>query len=138
MFVFCADNNPEILDKFAVLHIDDSGDAVEKVSEVTSSHVKLSEPVFSLKMVLVKCGFPLEIDCYMLIYYVYKPKKDSDLSNLTLHVFLIPHDPALKEVRTYLTVTNAYQYKIQNYSKDYNVKCKVQKYLGQCLKIQQH
>ncbi|KAJ4931531.1 hypothetical protein JOQ06_025826 [Pogonophryne albipinna] len=37
----CIDDIPKILQKFAVLHIDDCGDVVEKVSEVTSSHVKL-------------------------------------------------------------------------------------------------
>ncbi|KAI9532115.1 hypothetical protein NQZ68_034320, partial [Dissostichus eleginoides] len=54
----CIDDIPKILQKFAVLHIDDCGDVVEKVSEVTSSHVKLSEPVFSPRAVLMKMGFP--------------------------------------------------------------------------------
>ncbi|XP_031169368.1 NACHT, LRR and PYD domains-containing protein 1 homolog [Sander lucioperca] len=84
----CIDGNPEILDKFAVLHIDDCGDSVEKVSEVTSSHVKLSEPVFSLKMVLVKVGLPVEIHCKVLIY-------KTNIPFLTLHVYLIPPDPAV-------------------------------------------
>ncbi|KAI9526274.1 hypothetical protein NQZ68_041559 [Dissostichus eleginoides] len=52
------DDIPEILQKFAVLHIDDCGDVVEKVSEVTSSHVKLSEPVFSPRTSMMKMGFP--------------------------------------------------------------------------------
>ncbi|XP_049901709.1 NACHT, LRR and PYD domains-containing protein 1 homolog [Epinephelus moara] len=86
----CIDDNPTILDKFAVLHIDDCGDVVEKVSEVTSSHVKLSEPVFSLKMVLVKLGLSVEINCKVLIY-------KTDTPFLTLHVYLIPPDPALKQ-----------------------------------------
>ncbi|KAK5922240.1 hypothetical protein CgunFtcFv8_019519 [Champsocephalus gunnari] len=38
----CIDDIPKVLQQFAVLHIDDCGDVVEKVSEVTSSHVKLS------------------------------------------------------------------------------------------------
>ncbi|XP_078027609.1 uncharacterized protein LOC117265273 isoform X4 [Epinephelus lanceolatus] len=86
----CIDDNPTILDKFAVLHIDDCGDVVEKVSEVTSSHVKLSEPVFSLKMVLVKLGLSVEINCKVLIY-------KTDTPFLTLHVYLIPPDPVLKQ-----------------------------------------
>ncbi|XP_078108434.1 NACHT, LRR and PYD domains-containing protein 1 homolog [Sander vitreus] len=86
----CIDGNPEILDKFAVLHIDDCGDSVEKVSEVTSSHVKLSEPVFSLKMPLVKFGFSVEIHCKVLIY-------KTNIPFLTLHVYLIPPDPAVKQ-----------------------------------------
>ncbi|XP_059194301.1 uncharacterized protein LOC131975630 [Centropristis striata] len=86
----CIDDNPTILDKFAVLHIDDCGVTVEKVSEVTSSHVKLCEPTFSLKMVLVKLGFSVEINCKVFIYKTNRPF-------LKLHVYLIPPDPALKE-----------------------------------------
>ncbi|XP_070767739.1 NACHT, LRR and PYD domains-containing protein 1 homolog isoform X2 [Enoplosus armatus] len=87
----CIDDNPKILDKFAVLHIDDCGDVVEKVAEVTPSHVKLSEPAFSLKGVLMKVGFPVKISCNMLIYY--KPNTPF----LKLHVYLIPHDPGLQQ-----------------------------------------
>ncbi|XP_049903289.1 uncharacterized protein LOC126392119 isoform X18 [Epinephelus moara] len=86
----CIDDNPTILDKFAVLHIDDCGDVVEKVSEVTSSHVKLSEPVFSQKMTLVKLGLPVKIKCNVLIY-------KTNTAFLTLHVFLIPCDPGLQQ-----------------------------------------
>ncbi|XP_078022211.1 uncharacterized protein LOC144458279 isoform X1 [Epinephelus lanceolatus] len=83
------DDNPTILDKFAVLHIDDCGDVVERVSEVTSSHVKLSEPVFSLKLILVKyLGLSVEIHCKVLIY-------KADTPSLKLHVYLIPPDRAL-------------------------------------------
>ncbi|XP_049900901.1 uncharacterized protein LOC126390570 [Epinephelus moara] len=83
------DDNPTILDKFAVLHIDDCGDVVERVSEVTSSHVKLSEPVFSLKLILVKyLGLSVEIRCKVLIY-------KADTTSLKLHVYLIPPDRAL-------------------------------------------
>lgn len=100
MFVFCADDIPEISKKFAVLHIDDCGDVVEKVSEVTSSHVKLSEPVFSPRAVLMKVGIPVKINCHVLIYY--KPNTPF----LKLHVYLIPHDPKLQEVIAHLTITN--------------------------------
>ncbi|XP_042279678.1 uncharacterized protein LOC121905496 isoform X2 [Thunnus maccoyii] len=86
----CTDDST-ILDKFAVLHIDACGDVVEDVSEVTSSHVKLSEPVFSPRAVLMKLGFPVKIKCNVLIYY--KP----NTTFLKLHVYLIPHDPALKQ-----------------------------------------
>ncbi|XP_035862451.1 uncharacterized protein LOC116060966 [Sander lucioperca] len=87
----CIDGNPEILDKFAVLHIDDCGDSVEKVSEVTSSHVKLSEPVFSPRAVLIKMGLPVKIGCQVLIYYI------PNTSFLRLHVYLIPHDHGLQQ-----------------------------------------
>ncbi|KAM8735552.1 uncharacterized protein AB9X84_023968 [Acanthopagrus schlegelii] len=87
----CIDDNPKILNKFAVLHIDDCGDVVEKVAEVTSSHVKLSEPVFSPRAVLMKVGFPVKISCDVLIYY------QPNTPFLKLHVYLIPHDPALQQ-----------------------------------------
>ncbi|XP_078108433.1 uncharacterized protein LOC144519287 isoform X2 [Sander vitreus] len=87
----CIDDNPKLLDKFAVLHIGDCGDVVEKVSEVTSSHVKLSEPVFSPRAVLIKMGLPVKIGCQVLIYYI------PNTSFLKLHVYLIPHDHGLEE-----------------------------------------
>ncbi|XP_034009284.1 uncharacterized protein LOC117500511 isoform X5 [Trematomus bernacchii] len=87
----CIDDIPKILQKFAVLHIDDCGDVVEKVSEVTSSHVKLSEPVFSPRAVLMKMGFPVKIHCNVLIY------SKLDTSCILLHVYLTPLDPALEE-----------------------------------------
>ncbi|XP_068591178.1 uncharacterized protein [Cebidichthys violaceus] len=86
----CIEDNPAILDRFAVLHIDDCGDHVEKVSEVTSSHVKLCEPVFSLKMVLVRYGFSFVVNCKVLIYKTNK-------AFLTLHVYVIPQDPGLQQ-----------------------------------------
>ncbi|XP_019121020.2 NACHT, LRR and PYD domains-containing protein 1b allele 2 [Larimichthys crocea] len=84
----CTDDDPTILGKFAVLHIDTCGDVVEQVSEVTPSHVKLSQPVFSPRGVLVKAGFPVKINCKVLIYKTSK-------AFLTLHVYLIPRDPKL-------------------------------------------
>ncbi|XP_044060961.1 NACHT, LRR and PYD domains-containing protein 1 homolog isoform X2 [Siniperca chuatsi] len=86
----CTDDNPTILSKFAVLHIDTCGDVVEQVSEVTPSHVKLSEPIFSPRGVLMKAGFPVKINCKVLIFKTNK-------AFLTLHVFLIPRDPALQQ-----------------------------------------
>ena len=93
MLVFCADDST-ILDKFAVLHVDDAnGDVVvEGVSEVTQRHVKLSEPTFSPRMAVVKAGCPVTIDCTVLIYYKLSP------SSLNLHVYLIPNDPGLQKV----------------------------------------
>ncbi|XP_037640180.1 apoptosis-associated speck-like protein containing a CARD isoform X1 [Sebastes umbrosus] len=88
----CIDDNPTILDKFAVLRIDDCGDVVEKVSEVTSSHVKLSEPAFSLIMTVIKMlvnvCFSVEINSKVLIYGTKTPF-------FTLRVYLIPPDPGL-------------------------------------------
>uniref|UniRef100_A0A3B4X275 CARD domain-containing protein n=1 Tax=Seriola lalandi dorsalis TaxID=1841481 RepID=A0A3B4X275_SERLL len=72
-------------------------DVVEKVSEVTSSHVKLSEPVFSPRAALVKAGFPVKTKSYVLIYY--KPNTPV----LKLHVYVIPKDPALQKVIENLT-----------------------------------
>ncbi|KAI9526275.1 hypothetical protein NQZ68_041560 [Dissostichus eleginoides] len=90
----CIDDIPEILQTFAVLHIDDCGDVVEKVSEVTSSHVKLSEPVFSPRAVLMKMvnlGIPPKIHCNVLIY------SKAYASCTVLHVYLTKLNPALKE-----------------------------------------
>lgn len=87
-----ADDIPDILDTFAVVHIDDCGDVVEKVSEVTPTHVKLTEPHFSLIGALIRLFFPLKISCYTLMYY--KP----NTSFLKLHVYPIRQDPALEQV----------------------------------------
>ncbi|KAI3351222.1 hypothetical protein L3Q82_005776 [Scortum barcoo] len=86
----CTKDNPAILGKFAVLHIDTCGDVVEQADKVTPSHVKLSHPAFSPRAVLVRAGLPLKIYCKVLIC---KTKK----SFLTLHVYVIPRDPALQE-----------------------------------------
>ncbi|XP_039886649.1 uncharacterized protein LOC120732849 [Simochromis diagramma] len=87
----CIDDIPDILDTFAVVHIDDCGDVVEKVSEVTPSHVKLTEPHFSIIGALIRSFFPLKISCYTLMYY--KP----NTSFLKLHVYPIRQDPALEQ-----------------------------------------
>ncbi|CAI5661642.1 unnamed protein product [Oreochromis niloticus] len=87
----CIDDIPDILDMFAVVHIDDCGDVVEKVSEVTPTHVKLTEPHFSLIGALIRLFFPLKISCYTLMYY--KP----NTSFLKLHVYPIRQDPALEQ-----------------------------------------
>ncbi|XP_074539674.1 uncharacterized protein LOC141800787 isoform X2 [Halichoeres trimaculatus] len=70
---------------------DECGDVVENVSEVTPSHVKLSEPVFSPRGVLIRAGFTVKIRCCVLIYY--KPNTPF----LKLRVYLIPCDPALQQ-----------------------------------------
>ncbi|XP_063341106.1 NACHT, LRR and PYD domains-containing protein 1 homolog [Pelmatolapia mariae] len=87
----CIDDVPDILDMFAVVHIDDCGDVVEKVSEVTPSHVKLTEPNFSIIGALIRFIFPPKISCYMLMYY------KLNTSFLKLHVYLIRQDPALEQ-----------------------------------------
>lgn len=71
---------------------------MEQAAEVTPSHVKLSQPDFSLRGVLMRAGFPVKINCKVLIYKTSK-------SFLTLHVYLIPRDPGLQQVTAYLTVT---------------------------------
>ncbi|XP_033948708.1 caspase recruitment domain-containing protein 8-like isoform X2 [Pseudochaenichthys georgianus] len=86
----CTEDNPEVLGKFSVLHIDTCGDVVEPVSEVTPSHVKLSQPHFSPRGVLMRAGFRIKINCKVLIF-------KTNLAFLTLHVYLIPSDPALQQ-----------------------------------------
>ncbi|KAM4579872.1 uncharacterized protein PAE49_004972 isoform 2-T2 [Odontesthes bonariensis] len=87
----CIDGIRNLLDNFAVLHITDCGDIVEKVSEVTESHVKLTEPSFTLKAPLMKMGFPVKYKCNVLLYY------QPNTPFLNLHVFLVPRDPALQQ-----------------------------------------
>ncbi|XP_063341104.1 uncharacterized protein LOC134635630 isoform X2 [Pelmatolapia mariae] len=87
----CIDDIPDILDMFAVVHIDDCGDVVEKVSEVTPTHVKLTEPNFSIIGDIIRSIFPPKISCYMLMYY------KLNTSFLKLHVYLIRQDPALEQ-----------------------------------------
>ncbi|XP_039475973.1 uncharacterized protein LOC116330579 isoform X5 [Oreochromis aureus] len=98
----CIDDIPDILDKFAVLHIDDCGDVVEKVSEVTPTHVKLTEPIFSPRAVLMKLGVPVKIGCNVLIY-------QTNTAFLTLHVYLIPRDPGLQQVMRQREVPHGYK-----------------------------
>jgi len=89
-----------LLKNFAVLHITDCGDVVEKVSEVTESHVKLTEPSFTLKAPLMKLGLPVKYKCNVLLYY------QPNTPFLKLHVFLVPHDPALQQVAERFIVVN--------------------------------
>ncbi|XP_076746413.1 uncharacterized protein LOC112431633 isoform X4 [Maylandia zebra] len=98
----CIDDIPDILDTFAVLHIDDCGDVVEKVSEVTPTHVKLTEPIFSPRAVLMKLGIPVKIGCNVLIY-------QTNTAFLTLHVYLIPRDPGLQQVMKQREVPHGYR-----------------------------
>ncbi|XP_077387349.1 uncharacterized protein LOC144025344 [Festucalex cinctus] len=90
----CTTVNPTILENFAVLHSDTDGVTVEKVSEVTPTHVKLPDPVFSARGVLLWLlhwvGFPVSLKCKVLIFRTTK-------TFLTLHVYLIPSDSALEE-----------------------------------------
>ncbi|XP_047454096.1 uncharacterized protein LOC125015984 isoform X11 [Mugil cephalus] len=89
----CIDDIPDILNQFAVLHVNDCGDEVEEVSEVTASHVKLKEPIFSPRAVLMRAGLPVKINCNVLIY-------QTNTAFLTLHVYLIPQDGGLKQTIT--------------------------------------
>ncbi|XP_042368627.1 NACHT, LRR and PYD domains-containing protein 1 homolog [Plectropomus leopardus] len=78
-------------DMFAVLHIDTCGDFLE-VFEVTSSHVKLIQPVFSPRLVMIRkiLGLPVKVFYDVWIYMTIQ-------SALTLHIYLVPPDKALKK-----------------------------------------
>ncbi|KAM4735726.1 uncharacterized protein FYW61_006147 isoform 3-T3 [Anableps anableps] len=88
----CIGDVPELLDNFAVLHVNDCGDVLEKVTQVTATHVGLTEPVFSLLAAVINYLFPPRITCNTLIYY------QPNTPFLKLHVYLIPPDPALKQL----------------------------------------
>ncbi|XP_042257999.1 NACHT, LRR and PYD domains-containing protein 1 homolog [Thunnus maccoyii] len=87
----CVDGFPKVSDKFAVLHKGQSGNFLEEVSEVTSSHVRLLQPSsFSTNGVLVTAESPVKAHCNVLIYQTNQKK-------LTLHIHLIAHDPARQQ-----------------------------------------
>ncbi|XP_047216763.1 NACHT, LRR and PYD domains-containing protein 1 homolog isoform X2 [Girardinichthys multiradiatus] len=87
----CIDDFPSLLENFSVLHINDSGDVLEKVFQVTATHVRLTEPVFSPLAALINSIFRVKVACNLLIYY--KPHTPF----LKLHVYLILQDPALQQ-----------------------------------------
>ncbi|XP_061898857.1 uncharacterized protein LOC133646931 isoform X3 [Entelurus aequoreus] len=90
----CTAANSSLLEHFAVLRVDDDGYILEKNCEVTSSHVRLPHPIFSVKGVIIRfshlLGISLPMKCKVLIY---KTKK----TFLTLHVHVILCDPALEK-----------------------------------------
>lgn len=86
-----AGDDPKVSDMFAVLRVDTVGDSVEGVSEVTPTHVKLVRLVFSLRGVMIKEALRDKVNCVVLIF------KTTDAA-LTLHVYLLPDDPAVKQV----------------------------------------
>ncbi|XP_042357555.1 interferon-induced, double-stranded RNA-activated protein kinase-like isoform X2 [Plectropomus leopardus] len=88
----CVDHNSKMSDMFAVIHVDADGDVVEQVSEVTASHVKLLQPVFSPRGAMIRkmFGRPVKVFCDTLIY---KTNKEF----LTLDVYLVPPDRALQQ-----------------------------------------
>uniref|UniRef100_A0A3P8R3D5 FIIND domain-containing protein n=1 Tax=Astatotilapia calliptera TaxID=8154 RepID=A0A3P8R3D5_ASTCA len=88
----CTGENAAMSDIFRVLHVDSSGGYLEQVSEMTSSHVKLNKPEFSLRgaMILKKLGLYLKVFADVLIYM-------QITSGLTLHVYLVPHDPLIQQ-----------------------------------------
>ncbi|XP_051256922.1 sterile alpha motif domain-containing protein 9 isoform X2 [Dicentrarchus labrax] len=81
-------------DMFAVLHVDTCGDFVEQASEVTSSHVKLRQPIFHHDpgvMIWQKLGIPVKVNYDALIF------KQTEKEFLTLHVYLVPPDEDIQE-----------------------------------------
>ncbi|XP_053199110.1 sterile alpha motif domain-containing protein 9-like [Scomber japonicus] len=103
----CTDDIPTIMDNFRVLHVDTSGHCVEEVSEVTSSHVKILQPVFSPRgaMIRKKLGFPVKVFYDMLIFKTNK-------ASLTLHVYLLPPDPDVQQVICFCHSNNRNHYKM--------------------------
>ncbi|XP_018543895.1 sterile alpha motif domain-containing protein 9-like isoform X2 [Lates calcarifer] len=86
------DHSSKISDLFSILHVDTCGNFVEQVSEVTSSHIKLLQPTFSPRGVMIrkKLGISVKVFYDVLIY---KTKKEF----LTLHVYLVPPDRDVKQ-----------------------------------------
>ncbi|XP_026171176.1 sterile alpha motif domain-containing protein 9-like [Mastacembelus armatus] len=88
--IVCSDGFQTVSDKFAVLHRDTSGNFLEQVSEVMSSHVKSLLYRFSTHGVLVRARFPVKAHCSVLIFKTKQPI-------LTFHIHLIPCDAALRQ-----------------------------------------
>ncbi|XP_036967989.1 sterile alpha motif domain-containing protein 9-like isoform X3 [Acanthopagrus latus] len=90
----CIDRNVTVSDMFAVLHVDASdsvvGNVVEPVPVVTTSHIMFSQPTFSPKGIMIRKKPGIPIYCDVLIY-----KRIKEF--LTLDVYLVPRDPALKQ-----------------------------------------
>ncbi|KAM9718228.1 NACHT, LRR and PYD domains-containing protein 1a allele 5-like isoform 3-T4 [Menidia menidia] len=79
-------------DMFVVLHVEACGEAVQQVSGVTSSHVKLLQPSFSPNGVMLRkiLGLPVKVYCDVMLY-------KTKLEFLTLHFYLVPPDQHLKQ-----------------------------------------
>ncbi|XP_076580796.1 sterile alpha motif domain-containing protein 9-like isoform X2 [Chaetodon auriga] len=86
----CMDQKSTLSDAFAVLHVDARGVVVESVPEVTTSHIKFLQPIFLPRGVMVQKKPGVPVYCDVLIY---KTKKEF----LTLDVYLVPRDPAIKQ-----------------------------------------
>ncbi|XP_038163615.1 NACHT, LRR and PYD domains-containing protein 1b allele 2-like isoform X2 [Cyprinodon tularosa] len=87
----CIDEIPNLSENFSVLHMNDCGDVLEKVSTVTATHVGLMDPVFSTVAALIYSIFGSKVNTKLLIYY--QPLQPF----LKLCVYLIPNDPALQQ-----------------------------------------
>ncbi|CAG5866116.1 unnamed protein product [Menidia menidia] len=99
----CTEGVPDLLGNFAVLHMDGCGEVLEKVSGVTPTHVKLTEPSFTSLGSVIKSIFRVKINCSMLIYY------QPETSYLKLRVYLIPQDPALQQNVHYEETASGYE-----------------------------
>ncbi|XP_019725580.1 NACHT, LRR and PYD domains-containing protein 1b allele 2-like isoform X2 [Hippocampus comes] len=122
--------DPTIFEKFAVLHSDNDGVSVENVPEVTPSHVKLPHTDFSARGVLTRikrwAGFLVSLKCKV---FIYKTKK----AFLTLHVYLIPSDPALEaelqkkaEEKGYERIEKPYPLGVLNMNDQFSLKTDVE------------
>ncbi|KAL0970055.1 hypothetical protein UPYG_G00236510 [Umbra pygmaea] len=81
--------NPTIKQSVRVLHVEENNVSIEKVAKVTRFHVKLLQPSFSLRgVVLQALGFSVHTD--LLIY-------QARTAHLTIRTYLMPCDPALRE-----------------------------------------
>lgn len=118
LLVSWPDGLAKVSGKFAVLHKGQSGNFLEEVSEVTSSHVRLFQPSsFSTNGVLVTAGSPVKAHCNVLIYR-------TNQKQLTLHIYVIVCDPARQQVSS--VVTMIITYCVMYYQQRINLFFKVQ------------
>ncbi|KAI1890374.1 hypothetical protein AGOR_G00153070 [Albula goreensis] len=96
----CLGPDPSLSDRVKVLHVTDSGVSLERVCEVSRFHVKIPQPTFSPMGVVVqnlqRLGqrikeSRLRVHCHLLVFHGRKK------AHLTLHIYLIPDNPALEK-----------------------------------------
>ncbi|XP_064796308.1 NACHT, LRR and PYD domains-containing protein 1 homolog isoform X2 [Oncorhynchus masou masou] len=81
--------DPSIKQKVRVLHVEGHGVSIEQVDKVTRFHVKILHPSFSLRGVILQ-ALGCSVHCDLQIYR-------ARTAHLTLHVYLMPCDPALTQ-----------------------------------------
>lgn len=88
----CIGHDPTLVDKIAVVHIEDSDMSVSVPATVTASHVKVLHPTFSpLAVILHLFGWKWKVHGQLLLYKTSK-------AFLTLHIYLGLRSSAVEQI----------------------------------------